>query len=76
MAKLSAGRISREVTDSCLQYFGGAGYMAENEISRMYRDARLTSIGGGSDEMMLGMISRLMGLSATSQNQSAAATSA
>jgi citronellyl-CoA dehydrogenase len=62
MAKLMAGRLLREVTDGCLQYFGAMGYMAETEISRMYRDGRLVSIGGGSDEMMLLMISRLMGL--------------
>ena len=38
MAKLTAGRLRREVTDGCLQYWGGMGYMTENEISRMYRD--------------------------------------
>ncbi len=41
MAKLKAGRLLREVTDGCLQYWGGMGYMTENEISRMYRDGRL-----------------------------------
>ena len=62
MAKLSAGRLMREVTDSCLQYWGGMGYMTESEISRMYRDARLTSIGGGADEVMLGIICKGMGI--------------
>lgn len=62
MAKLTAGRLQREVVDSCLQYFGGMGFMSEMEISRYYRDARLTSIGGGADEVMLMMISRLMGI--------------
>jgi hypothetical protein len=47
MAKLKAGRLAREVTDSCLQYYGGMGYMEETPISRAYRDARLLSIGGG-----------------------------
>src|SRR5215216_525747 len=61
MAKLTAGRLVREVSDSCLQYWGGMGYMTESEISRMYRDGRLTSIGGGADEIMLGIISKGMG---------------
>jgi citronellyl-CoA dehydrogenase len=37
------------------------GYMTESEISRMYRDGRLTSIGGGADEIMLGIICKGMG---------------
>src|SRR5207344_917412 len=61
MAKLTAGRLLREVTDGCLQYWGGMGYMTESEISRMYRDSRLTSIGGGADEIMLGIICKGMG---------------
>jgi citronellyl-CoA dehydrogenase len=62
MAKLKAGRLAREVTDSCLQYYGGMGYMEETPISRAYRDARLTSIGGGADEIMLGIIVKLEGM--------------
>jgi citronellyl-CoA dehydrogenase len=62
MAKLTAGRLQREVTDGCLQYWGGMGYMTESEISRMYRDGRLTSIGGGADEVMLGIICKGMGI--------------
>ena len=61
MAKLKAGRLGREVLDSCLQYFGGMGYMNETPISRMYRDVRLVSIGGGADEIMLGIIAKLEG---------------
>ncbi len=61
MAKLKAGRLSREVTDACLQYWGGMGYMWDNPISRAYRDTRLGSIGGGADEVMLGIICKLMG---------------
>ena len=62
MAKLKAGRLSREVTDSCLQYWGGMGYMWDNPVSRAYRDGRLASIGGGADEVMLGIISKHMGI--------------
>ena len=47
MAKLKAGRLAREVADSCLQYYGGMGYMEETPISRAFRDSRLLSIGGG-----------------------------
>lgn len=62
MAKLKAGRLSREVADSCLQYYGGMGFMNETPISRLYRDGRLTSIGGGADEVMLGIIGKFMGI--------------
>jgi citronellyl-CoA dehydrogenase len=61
MAKLKVGRLMRQVTDGCLQYWGGMGYMNETPISRAYRDMRLTSIGGGADEVMLTIISKLMG---------------
>ncbi len=61
MAKLKAGRLSREVADSCLQYWGGMGYTADNPISQAYRDGRLMSIGGGADEIMLGIICKLEG---------------
>ena len=61
MAKLKAGRLSREVTDSCLQYWGGMGFMNETPVSRAYRDFRLTSIGGGADEVMLMVLCKLMG---------------
>ena len=59
MAKLKAGRLGREVADSCLQYWGGMGYTADNPVSQAYRDGRLTSIGAGADEIMLGIICKL-----------------
>ena len=61
MAKLKAGRLSREVADSCLQYWGGMGFTSDNPISQAYRDMRLMSIGGGADEIMLGIICKLEG---------------
>jgi citronellyl-CoA dehydrogenase len=61
MAKLKCGRLTREVSDSCLQYWGGMGYTAENLVARSYRDSRLVSIGGGADEVMLGIIAKLEG---------------
>jgi citronellyl-CoA dehydrogenase len=62
MAKLKAGRLMREVTDSCLQYWGGMGYMWESRVARAFRDGRLLSIGAGADEIMLGIICRLEGI--------------
>jgi len=61
MAKLKLGRLWRELTDACLQYWGGMGFTWDNPISRAYRDTRILSIAGGSDEMMLGIISKYMG---------------
>ena len=60
MAKLKAGRLTREAADRCLQYWGGMGYMWESRINRFFRDGRLLSIGAGADEVMLGIISKIM----------------
>ncbi|XP_075275442.1 putative acyl-CoA dehydrogenase 6 [Opisthocomus hoazin] len=60
MAKLKAGRLAREVTDSCLQFWGGMGFTSEVLVSRLYRDLRLMSIGGGTDETMLSIICKYM----------------
>ncbi len=62
MAKLKAGRLLREVPDACLQYWGGMGFTWDNPVSRLYRDGRLDSIGGGADEVMLTIISKHMGM--------------
>ncbi len=62
MAKLKTARVAREVTDGCLQFWGGQGFMWENPISQYFRDLRLHSIGGGADEVMLGIIAKNLGL--------------
>jgi len=62
MAKLKAGRLNRLVPDTCLQFWGGMGFTWENKVSRMYRDGRLASIGGGADEVMMGILAKLMGI--------------
>ena len=62
MGKLKIGRLSREVADACLQYYGGMGFMNETPITRQFRDGRLSSIGGGADEVMLGIICKSMGI--------------
>ena len=45
MVKLKAGRVSREVADTCLQFWGGMGYSKETHVNRAFRDLRLLSIG-------------------------------
>ena len=60
MCKLKGGRLTREVADSCLQYWGGMGFTMDNPASQVYRDGRLASIGGGADEIMLGIICKYM----------------
>ncbi len=62
MAKLYASRIACEVADECLQIHGGAGYMREYGIERAWRDLRLNRIGAGTDEVMLEVIGRSLGL--------------
>lgn len=62
IAKLKAGRLAREVADTCMQFHGGVGYMEETWTARFFRDARLLSIGGGADEVMLRVLSRMDGL--------------
>lgn len=68
MAKLKSGRLARELADACLQYWGGMGYMWESPVSRFMRDGRLGSIGGGADEVMLGIISKYMGILPSRRN--------
>src|SRR5260370_18450043 len=50
MTKLKAGRLRREGSDACLQYWGGMGYLNETPVSRAYRDGRLGSIAGRADQ--------------------------
>jgi citronellyl-CoA dehydrogenase len=60
-AKLKAGRLLREVSDGCMQFWGGMGYVHDSPISRIWRDTRLSSIGGGADEVMLQIMTKFMG---------------
>jgi alkylation response protein AidB-like acyl-CoA dehydrogenase len=62
MAKLFCAQMSCEVINTCLQIYGGYGFMEEYDIARAYRDIRLMPIGGGTDEVMKEIISRMMGL--------------
>ena len=62
MVKLKNARVAREVADWCVQFWGGMGYIEETSVNRHWRDSRLASIGGGADEVMLGIIAKTMGL--------------
>jgi citronellyl-CoA dehydrogenase len=61
VGKLIGARLQREVADTCLQFHGGIGYMAEHWTSRFFRDTRLDSIGAGADEVMLRILARMDG---------------
>ena len=57
-AKLAASEVEGKMTDLGVQLHGGAGYMEEYEISRMYRDARISRIYAGTSEVMKIIIGR------------------
>jgi len=61
-AKLLASELEGRVMDECVQLHGGAGYMDEYRISRMYRDARISRIFAGTSEIMKEIIGRSLGL--------------
>ncbi len=60
MAKAYCGELVNQVMYDCLQFHGGFGYIRESAIERMYRDARIQSIGGGATEVMLEEVSKRM----------------
>ncbi len=60
MAKWWTTQMQCDVADECLQFFGGYGYMAEYPISRLYTDARIQKIYGGTNEIMKEIISRFL----------------
>ncbi len=60
MAKYWLSEKQCEITDECLQFFGGYGYMEEYPISRMYTGARIQKIYGGTNEIMKEIISRFL----------------
>ena len=62
MAKLFTAQMSNRVADEALQIHGGAGYMNEYEIGRIWRDLRLNRVGAGTDEIMKEIIAKELGL--------------
>ncbi|MCX7567930.1 acyl-CoA dehydrogenase family protein [Sulfitobacter sp. F26169L] len=67
-AKLFTSEIEGEIIDTCLQLHGGAGYMEEYEISRLYVDARISRIYAGTSEIMREIIGRGLGLDDRNRN--------
>ena len=61
MVKLFCTEMACRVADNAVQIHGGMGYMNETFVSRYYRDSRLLSIGGGTDEVMREILSKLEG---------------
>ncbi|HNH09130.1 MAG TPA: acyl-CoA dehydrogenase family protein, partial [Leptospiraceae bacterium] len=62
MIKLHATEMQKRITDRCLQFFGGYGYMMEYPIARAYLDARIQTIYAGTSEIMKEIIGRSLGL--------------
>ncbi|MBW1683853.1 MAG: acyl-CoA/acyl-ACP dehydrogenase [Deltaproteobacteria bacterium] len=62
MAKVYAAEVVGRVADQALQAFGGAGYMTDHPIERVYRLARVFRIGGGTSEIQRRLIARGIGL--------------
>jgi alkylation response protein AidB-like acyl-CoA dehydrogenase len=58
MAKLKASQVAFDVADQCVQIHGGAGYMTEYDVERVFRDVRLYRIGAGADEILLDYIGK------------------
>lgn len=67
-AKLFTSEVEGRVVDECVQLHGGAGYMEEYEISRLYRDARISRIYAGTSEIMREIIGRGLGLDDRKRN--------
>lgn len=62
MSKYLIGRLSMEIPVELNQFWGGQGFMNESFISRVYREARQTAVGGGANEVMLQVIAKEMGI--------------
>lgn len=60
MAKMKATEVSKTVADECLQMFGGYGWMSEYPIERAYRDARISTIVGGTTEIMKEILGKMV----------------
>ncbi|MCP3942681.1 MAG: acyl-CoA dehydrogenase [Desulfobacteraceae bacterium] len=61
MGKLLGGDLLNDVSSGCLQMYGGMGFMNDMRISRLFRDSRLLSIGGGASEVMSEIITKTYG---------------
>jgi long-chain-acyl-CoA dehydrogenase len=61
-AKWWTAQVQNEITDGCVQLFGGYGYMAEYRAAQAWMDARVTKIWAGTNEIMKELIGRDLGL--------------
>jgi long-chain-acyl-CoA dehydrogenase len=61
-AKWWSAQVQNEVIDHCVQIYGGYGYMNEYRVARAWRDARVTKIWAGTNEIMKELIGRDLGL--------------
>ena len=61
-AKWFSAQVQNDVLDACVQLWGGYGYMNEYRVARAWRDARVTKIWAGSNEIMKELIGRDLGL--------------
>lgn len=62
MAKVFCTDMTQYVATTCMQIWGGAGYMYENPAGRAFVDSRLAAIGGGADEVMKQVVAKILGL--------------
>ncbi len=62
MAKKFCAQVQNRLVDTCVQIFGGAGYLEESPVARAFRDARLQRIGAGTDEIMNEVIAKRLGI--------------
>ncbi len=63
-AKNTAVETGEWVANKAVQLFGGLGYMAESEVERQYRDMRILGIGGGTNEILIGLAAKRLGYQA------------
>jgi len=62
MTKVFCTTMHQYVATTCMQLFGGAGYMYENPAGRAFIDSRLAAIGGGADEVMKQVVAKMLGI--------------
>lgn len=62
MSKVFCTDMHQYVATTCMQLFGGAGYMYENPAGRAFVDSRLAAIGGGADEVMKQVVAKILGI--------------
>jgi acyl-CoA dehydrogenase len=60
MLKAHVPTLANEIAAACAQLSGGAGFVTEGPVERIFRDARFLAVGGGSTEVMLDEVARLL----------------